>query len=756
MASLSVVKGKSGLFTGFTEPKLKDEGYFRLDQMQDQFSFCTEEEIRNNLRFQLLQLRRAKAPEFRNYSMIPPLEKEIPKGIIESYAKKIEMSKKDVVGSADPLRGKHRLYLEQIRAQVSHKFSIAKHKKRHGDMIVEEPMPNLSTLFKMLGGIAPAQRPLRPVRTERKKVTMQDLSGQEVKLLLCVVRAYDVPVRHDVDPVTAGSSSAYNNTNTGPRESVVRSYVEATFQSSKMRTVVAEGPNPAWNQNLELYFRPPNNDFSPENMKQVQDSLHLHLFDEVKIDILDDERERESRIHERLEHRWLGSLSIPFSSLYQNTRIEGTFKLHSPSVLLGYERLGMSQQHLGWRPATPTVTESGTGDKDATYLNIYLTLQPALNVPEPVKEKLDCQETEQVLALATRWTETLAAVYSHREVNPLVIDVEGKAVLMTRFFRGMNPPQELFSKVETSSRAQMVAWFVSLIPYTPSNAYFPGLGDIWPDSDKFLQMMTGTEMEHAVLLTNYFTGINKTAYMVLGHGVPEGRTAYVLTFEESGEHWLWNAVTGEHFVTTETFCPLSRVHALVTSSNMWANTQAAEAPGRLRWDLGNTADWLPMFPGGVAPSPITSLQPSAVHLTQTDHRAAKNLKEKIEKTLRDTIMNLRRKISLRTSLNFQGKSVLAKLLPGLETARAAHAQGRGLTQDHLSELQRIMSSHKVCGFPLHFSYSDLDSITDAVKATGVHLDRDPKVEFSLAVHVEPYPGSVMSVWVYVASIVRRR
>ena len=55
-------------------------------------------------------------------------------------------------------------------------------------MIVEEPMPTLSTLFNMLGGIAPAQRPLRPVRTERKKVTIQDLSGQDVKLLLCVVR----------------------------------------------------------------------------------------------------------------------------------------------------------------------------------------------------------------------------------------------------------------------------------------------------------------------------------------------------------------------------------------------------------------------------------------------------------------------------------------------------------------------------------------------------------------------------------------
>ena len=34
--------------------------------------------------------------------------------------------------------------------------------------------------------------------------------------------------------------------------------------------------------------------------------------------------------------------------------------------------------------------------------------------------------------------------------------------------------------------------------------------------------------------------------------------------------------------------------------------------------------------------------------------------------------------------------------------------------------------------------------------------REPGVEFALAVHVEPYPNTVMSVWVYVASMVRKR
>ena len=74
----------------------------------------------------------------------------------------------------------------------------------------------------------------------------------------------------------------------------------------------------------------------------------------------------------------------------------------------------------------------------------------------------------------------------------------------------------------------------------------------------------------------------------------------------------------------------------------------------------------------------------------------------------------------------------------------------------MTELQRIVTSHKVCGFPLHFSFGDIDQVVEAVTATGVHLNREPGVEFALAVHVEPYPNTAMSVWVYVASMVRRR
>lgn len=274
-------------------------------------------------------------------------------------------------------------------------------------------------------------------------------------------------------------------------------------------------------------------------------------------------------------------------------------------------------------------------------------------------------------------------------------------------------------------------------------------------------MMVGSENDHAILLCNFFGNMGKKAFLVLGQGVPEGDTSYVLTVEESGEHLLWNPVTGEQFSTTETFCPLESVYAIANESNIWGNIQPGDKPARLRWDLSQASDWMPLFTGNLPNPGMPSIQPAELPLAQSDHRAAKQLKERIERTLRDTLMNLRKKINLRTTMNFQGNATLRKLLPGLEAAKGGlGASGEGSTNsmvtEHLGELQRIMASHKVCGFPLHFSFGDIDQLIEAVTATGVHLNREPNVEFALAVNVEPYPNAAMSVWVYVASLVRRR
>lgn len=103
----------------------------------------------------------------------------------------------------------------------------------------------------------------------------------------------------------------------------------------------------------------------------MKETLFLHLFDEVIVDLVEEDTLRDTTIHQRLEKHWLAGLEIPFSTLYCNSRVEGTFQLYSPPVLLGYER----EAHR--------VAGGNLPQRDATYLTVFITVQPALNPPEP-------------------------------------------------------------------------------------------------------------------------------------------------------------------------------------------------------------------------------------------------------------------------------------------------------------------------------------------------------------------------------------
>ena len=65
--------------------------------------------------------------------------------------------------------------------------------------------------------------------------------------------------------------------------------------------------------------------------------------------------------------------------------------------------------------------------------------------------------------------------------------------------------------------------------------------------------------------------------------------------------------------------------------------------------------------------------------------------------IRDSLMNLRKKLCQKTTtMNFQGNAVLRKLLPGLELSHGGLSSEHRLPNaEHLSELQRIVTSHKV-------------------------------------------------------------
>jgi coiled-coil and C2 domain-containing protein 2A len=63
---------------------------------------------------------------------------------------------------------------------------------------------------------------------------------------------------------------------------------------------------------------------------------------------------------------------------------------------------------------------------------------------------------------------------------------------------------------------------------------------------------------------------------------------------------------------------------------------------------------------------------------------------------------------------------------------------------------------QVSGFPVNVPFVDLPTIVEAVYSTGVHSQETSNIEFALAVYVHGYANSVMSIWIYVASLVRLR
>lgn len=307
---------------------------------------------------------------------------------------------------------------------------------------------------------------------------------------------------------------------------------------------------------------------------------------------------------------------------------------------------------------SPKEDYNGQNLKESTFLNIFATIEPQISyaICSPELDKFSDQI--DILERARIFTKNCKALFPKRRITTTVFNDEGIQILVIRYIKALNPPQQLLDMFlhDSNARLDLVAHFVSLIPIMPEALDENNGFDIWMTS--------------------------------------EGHVAYVLT-QETDEYLLWNPLTGRCHKQFDPFCPLQGVDCLFDGENVWFNLQQNNSPMAVYFDYSKESFWKQLLPkknyqGTKTQSiQVSVFQPEEIIYSDTNKSMVEDLKNRIERTLKCKIMEWRPKQP--TRWNRQCTFILRQILPKLELGT-----GSFVSSEEESEFERLLQFYWVC------------------------------------------------------------
>lgn len=601
--------------------------------------------------------------------------------------------------------------------------------------------------FKALSWVLEPRRLRRPVRSTVLPVS----NPRACRLVVQIVRGQNLPIKDK-----AGGREDDNNA----------VWVEVSFKGSRRRTGISAGTNPTWNEVLTLPVPPPGNSgYSPSELLKITESLDVNVYDRQQWTKVSDGY---GTLH-TWQEEWLGSLSIPFTTVYLRHPVDGAFPLSVPPQALGY-RL--------------------TNPNSPTRLWLYVTLDPPLATPPNFGSDLmgsdqaeEWWTSSEFHKYCRSWLKRFRSRSgcSSRHVVVLVPSFSGKPLLCCRYIRPLQPPDGLVE-------APAFTRFVSTIPFIEDFWTAKDAKNLnsWCTAEQFLTLGWGDSEEHAILLCNYFK--HRENKRSPGNEEKSARVGSWQTFVCSGNsimrgevHWvlristilpnasdvrrvlLYDPHEGTRYDIrrNSTNIPLQVIGSVFDSTNVWGNIQLTTNPLEMDYDILNQRKWLPLLPGHYSKEKfkahLTSVQPPVKYYNIT-RRYFESRAAEVERIIEQRFERWR---TDPTTWDYGVAGILRDCLQGLETAEIT-SNLRGEKARGTSGLDRIKKIYPgIQGFPLRFKDcpdlkhtldSEENPIIKCIRQTRLHDRRQKNNRFALAVYIHPYPNHIGSCWVYIAAL----